>query len=97
MSAEGTKKRGVAGASNAKNIPFRYHGYPRGYNVSTAVGRSDRFYGARYLDAMILGAMIGGPGYAPSDRAYRAADEEVEKRDARARGAAPVLPQSEPK
>lgn len=26
MSAEGKKKRGVSGASNAKNIPFRYTG-----------------------------------------------------------------------
>lgn len=79
MSAEGKKKRGVSGATNAKNIPFRYHGYPKGYTLSTAVGRSQHFAGARFLHAMILGAKL--PGFAPSDRMYRAADEVIERQE----------------
>ena len=83
MSAEGKKKRGVSGATNAKSIPFRYHGYPKGYSVSTAIGRSDKFAGAKFLNAMILGAKL--PGFTASDRMYRAADEAIERKEARGR------------
>lgn len=79
MSAEGKKKRGVSGATNAKSIPFRYHGYPKGYTTSTAIGRSDRFAGAKFLNAMILAAKI--PGFVASDRMYRAADEAMERKE----------------
>lgn len=83
MSAEGKKKRGVSGATNAKSIPFRYHGYPKGYTTSTAIGRSDRFAGAQFLNAMILAAKL--PGFVASDRMYRAADEAMERKEARGR------------
>lgn len=78
MSAEGKKKRGEAGQSNAKNIPFRYHGYPRGYTVSTAIGRSDhpRMGGARFLHAMELAARL--PGFAASHRMIQAADAVID-------------------
>lgn len=76
MSTESKKKRGESGVSNAKNIPFRYHGYPRGYTLSTARGGSNRFAGSRFLNAMILGAML--PGFFASDRMYKAADAAME-------------------
>ncbi len=80
MSAEGKKKRGEAGMSNAKNIPFRYHGYPKGYTLSTNTYTTThpRLGGSRMVNAMRLGAMIGGVGYNPSDRAYRAVDEAMD-------------------
>ena len=78
MSAEGKKKRGVSGATNAKNIPFRYHGYPKGYTVSTTLGRSDhpRMGGSRFLNAMKLGVML--PNFQASHRMYLAADEAID-------------------
>lgn len=83
MSAEGKKKRGVSGATNAKAIPFRYHGYPKGYSLSTALGRSDRFAGAKFLNAMTLGVHL--PGFTATDRMYRTADEAMERKEARGR------------
>lgn len=77
MSAEGKKKRGESGVSNAKTMPFRGHGYPHGYSLSTAIGHSRDFAGSRFLQAMILGATL--PGFAPSDRMYRAADEAIDR------------------
>jgi len=47
MSAEGKKKRGEAGQSNAKNIAFRYGGSK--CNYSTATGRTTSPYGAGSL------------------------------------------------
>lgn len=78
MSAEGKKKRGESGVSNARNISFRYHGYPRNYSLSTAIGRSDhpRMNGSRFLQAMILGARL--PGFHPSERMVRAADAVID-------------------
>lgn len=72
MSAEGKKKRGVSGVSNARNIPFRYGGRPS--NLSTAIGHTvhPRLGGSRFLNAMILGALL--PGFFASERAYNAAD-----------------------
>lgn len=89
MSAEGKKKRGVSGATNAKNIPFRYHGYPRGYTVSTALGGSDHpcMGGSRYLAAMVLGAKL--PNYFRSDRMMRAAYNAAERIENRGRKALP--------
>lgn len=85
MSAESKKKRGESGSKNAKSIPFRYHGYPHGYSLSLAHGGSSQFAGAKLLHAMALGAMLGGPGYAPSGRMYRAADVAIERIEARGR------------
>ena len=72
MSAEGKKKRGEAGQSNAKNIPFRYGGRP--CNLSTHIGTTThpRLGGARFLTAMAMGAKLAG--FRPSERMYRAAD-----------------------
>ena len=82
MSAEGKKKRGFAGVSNAANIPFRYHGYPRGYSLSTAIGHSDhpRMAGSKLINAMIVGYMLGQQGYHynPSTRMYAAADSALD-------------------
>ena len=85
MSSEGKKKRGEAGQSNAKNIAFRYHGYPHGiagtnwnYTVSTQTGATThpRLAGARLLNAMILGAQL--PYFRASDRLIRAADATID-------------------
>ena len=85
MSAEGKKKRGVSGVSNAKNINFRYCGYPRAiagtnwnYSLSTANGATDhpRLGGSRFLHAMAMGAKL--PGFNPSHRAVLAADMCIE-------------------
>lgn len=80
MSAESKKKHGESGVSNAKNIPFRYGGRPS--NLSTAIGATThpRLGGSRFLYAMILGATL--PGFAPSDRMYRAADATIDWIDA---------------
>lgn len=74
MSAEGKKKRGVSGQTNAKNIPFRYNGYPKNYTVSTALGRSDhpRMAGANLLHTMTLARLL--PGFVMADRLVRATD-----------------------
>lgn len=77
MSAESKKKRGESGAKNAKAIAFRYHGAPKGYSISTHIGNSNHFAGARFLHAMILGATL--PGFHPSDRMYMAADEAMDR------------------
>ena len=78
MSAEGKKKRGVSGATNAKNIPFRYHGYPRGYTLSTAIGRSDhpRMAGAKLLHTMAFARLL--PGFRASDLCFRAVDATID-------------------
>ena len=47
MSAEGKKKRGEAGQSNAKNIAFRYGGSKCNYSIAT--GRTTSPYGAGSL------------------------------------------------
>lgn len=76
MSAEGKKRRGVSGVSNAKSIAFRYGGKP--CNLSTKHGSTThkRLGGSKMLYAMILGSIL--PGFAPSDRLVRAADETIE-------------------
>lgn len=75
MSAESKKKRGISGAANAKSIAFRYHGAPKGYSLSTHIGGTMQFAGARFLHAMILGATL--PGYRRSNRMLIAADEAM--------------------
>lgn len=78
MSAEGKKKRGVSGQTNAKNIPFRYKGYPRGYTLSTNIGRTNhpRMAGARLLHAMEFAVLL--PGFNPSDHLVRVTDVVIE-------------------
>lgn len=77
MSAEGKKKRGESGMSNAKNIPFRYHGYPRNYTLSTALGRPQhpRGAGSLLVRAMNLGVKLGG--FAPSQRLLNMTEEAM--------------------
>lgn len=72
MSAEGKKKRGEAGMSNAANIAFRGGGSK--CNLSTHHGATThpRLGGAKFLTAMALGAML--PGFKPSHRMMQAAD-----------------------
>lgn len=79
MSGENKKKRGEAGKSNAKNIAFRYGGSK--CDFSTKLGRTThpRLGGSRFLNAMKFGEMIGhSENAAPSDRAYKAADDNME-------------------
>lgn len=59
MSAEGKKKRGESGVSNAKNIAFRYGGSP--CDFSTTIRRTSSPYGAgsRLVQALRVGAMLG--------------------------------------
>lgn len=79
MSAEGKKKRGEAGASNAKTIPFRYGGSK--CNISTSIGRAERCDKARFLSAMALGAVVQrayGYKMQASERMYKWADEAME-------------------
>jgi hypothetical protein len=76
MSAEGKKKHGESGVSNAKNIPFRYGGHPSNLSLATGATSHPRLGGSRFLQAMILGARL--PGFAPSDRMYRAADAVID-------------------
>ena len=76
MSAEGKKKRGEAGQSNAKNIAFRNGGSK--CNLSTHHGATThpRLGGAKFLTAMVMGVVLQKQGFAGhfSDRAVRAAD-----------------------
>lgn len=78
MSSESKKKRGESGVSNAKNIPFRYRGYPKGYSLSTAIGHSDhpRMAGSKLLHAMTLAQSL--TGFRASDRMYRAVDATID-------------------
>lgn len=78
MSAEGKKKRGISGMTNAKNIPFRYHGYPKSYTLSTALGRSDhpRMAGAKLLHTLEWARLV--PGFQASDRMLRAVDATID-------------------
>lgn len=79
MSAEGKKKRGEAGASNAKNIPFRYGGSK--CNVSTGLGRAERSSGATFLSAMALGMVVArmqGKALNLPNRAWVWADEAMD-------------------
>lgn len=78
MSAEGKKKHGTSGVSNAKNIAFRYGGKPS--NLSIATGRAQRFGGSRFLNAVRLGMML--PGYVMSTRAENAGEEIIERNSA---------------
>lgn len=75
MSAEGKKKRGISGQSNARNIPFRYGGKPS--NLSTRIGGTNhpRLGGSKFLYAMIFGRYL--PNFTASDRAFKAADEVI--------------------
>lgn len=76
MSAEGKKKRGEAGMSNAKNIAFRYGGSR--CDLSTRIGACThpRLAGAALLHAMELAAIL--PGFRASDRLMRAADAAID-------------------
>lgn len=77
MSAEGKKKRGEAGVSNAKNIPFRYGGSR--CDFSTRIGNSShpRGAGSRLVQAMKLGVML--PNFFASERLFRMTDMAMER------------------
>ena len=79
MSAEGKKKRGEAGISNAKSIPFRYNGYPRGYTLSTRTNRTNHKAGAgsRLVQAMALGIRL--PGYKDNPILLSRTDEAMSR------------------
>lgn len=79
MSAEGKKKRGESGVSNAKHIAFRYGGSK--CNISVALGRSDRVDRARFLSAMVMGVVIErlyGYKANATSRMYNWADEAMD-------------------
>lgn len=72
MSAEGKKKRGESGLSNAKNIPFRYGGSKCDY--STHHGRTTSPYGAgsALINALRIGLLFPNEGL--SAKMLRTAD-----------------------
>ena len=76
MSAEGKKKRGESGKSNAKNIAFRYGGKPCDFNTRIGATRHPRLAGAKLLHAMELAALL--PDFNPSERLLKATDETIE-------------------
>lgn len=86
MSAEGKKKRGEAGKSNAASIPFRYHGRkPPRYN-DTSIGASQHPCGAgsRLVNAMRLGICL--PNFSASERLMRMTDEAMVRCGSKALG-----------
>jgi hypothetical protein len=65
-----SKKRGESGASNAKNIPFRYGGRPCYYSTNTGNPTfSPRGAGSLLVQAMSLAVKL--PGFNPSDSLLR--------------------------
>lgn len=76
MSAEGKKKRGEAGMSNAKNIAFRYGGSKCDLSLRMGSTTHPRLAGAALLHAMEFSRIL--PGFNPSDRMLRAADEAID-------------------
>lgn len=58
MSAEGKSKHGAAGASNAKNIPFRYGGRPANYSVKMGFPQSERGNGSKLVQAALAGLIV---------------------------------------
>lgn len=75
MSAEGKKKRGEAGMSNAKNIAFRYGGSKCDLSLRIGHTTHPRLAGARLLHAMELAALL--PNFNPSERLVKATDETI--------------------
>jgi hypothetical protein len=80
MSAEGKKKRGITGASNAKNIPFRYGGSK--CILSTRIGATThpRLAGSRLVNAAIYGLVVAKLGLGKtyeSERMNRALDNAM--------------------
>lgn len=77
MSAEGKKKRGEAGQSNAKNIAFRYGGSK--CDLSTRIGSTThpRLGGSKFLNAMILASKLGFSNF--TQRMVNAADENMDR------------------
>lgn len=76
MSAEGKKKRGISGATNAKSIPFRYGGAPCNLSLHIGATTHPRLGGARMLAAMALAVKL--PNFSASHRLYSAADETMD-------------------
>lgn len=79
MSGESKKKRGESGKSNAKNIAFRYGGSRCDFSTKIGHTTHPRLGGSKFLNAMKLGEVVGYvEGKEPSDRAYKAADENMD-------------------
>jgi hypothetical protein len=76
MSAEGKKKRGESGQSNAKTIAFRYGGKPSDLSLRIGSTTHPRMGGSRMLNALGLAYQVFG--YEPSERLLRAADEVID-------------------
>lgn len=76
MSAEGKKKRGESGQTNAKNIPFRYGGRACDLSLRISSTTHPRMGGARMLHALGLAWEIFK--VEPTDRLLRAADEVID-------------------
>lgn len=71
--AKPSEKRGESGASNAKNVAFRYGGSK--CNLSTLTGNpawSPRGAGSKLVQAMSLGVLL--PNFEPSDRLVKKTD-----------------------
>lgn len=77
MSAEGKKKRGEAGQSNAEAIPFRYHGRkPPQYN-DNRIGRTDVRGTSKMVQAVMLGSKL--PGFNPSQRLVKMTEDAMDR------------------
>lgn len=76
MSAEGKKKRGVAGMSNAQNIAFRYGGSKCDLSLRIGHTTHPRLAGARLLHTMELAALL--PSFNPSERLLKATDAAID-------------------
>lgn len=74
MSAEGKKKRGQAGLTNAQSIPFRYGGRPCNYSTAHGNPRSKYGAGSKLVGAMIFGALMAGSRFNPSQRLVEMTD-----------------------
>jgi hypothetical protein len=60
MSAEGKKKRGLSGQSNAKSIAFRYGGSKCDYSIGYRPGAAShpRWAGSKLVQAFTLGTVL---------------------------------------
>lgn len=76
MSAEGKKKRGEAGQSNAKNIAFRYGGSRCDLSLRVGSTTHPRMAGAKLLHVMEFARLL--PAFNPSERLMKAVDATID-------------------
>ena len=77
MSAEGKKKRGESGKSNAESIPFRYHGRVPVRYKDNSIGRTESRGTSLMVRAVLLGSRL--PGFFASERLQRMTEGAMER------------------